>query len=230
MDNEVYELFIEDTKEKSLIARSSKSLRSRTKGKFINKTNNKMNGVITVSSIYDTIMSYSEFQKLSKTEKLKTLYGYQNNGKTRQEIADTWGKKVQAIHDLIYRLSKQTPPPQTNKKSKVTKLKDVKSEISEEILPEVAQEISPCYIKMVRHMDGDEVKEWTLKIIDLIVGTKISVLFDIKKQSKADPSKFAFSVQLVDEYTTEELLEEVTNIAGMLRKDKYQVSFELKEL
>ena len=119
---------------------------------------------------------------------------------------------------------------QTNKKSKVTKLKDVKSEISEEILPEVAQEISPCYIKMVRHMDGDEVKEWTLKIIDLIVGTKISVLFDIKKQSKADPSKFAFSIQLVDEYTTEELLEEVTNIAGMLRKDKYQVSFELKEL
>lgn len=41
------------------------------------------------------------FKKLSKTEKLKTLYGYQNNGKTRQEIADTWGKKVQAIHDLI---------------------------------------------------------------------------------------------------------------------------------
>lgn len=217
IENEAREVFIEDTKAKSLVARSARTRVTKKKDDLSKYKN--MNGVVVVSSLYDTIMPYREFQMLSKADRLKTLEGYERAGKTRQEIAEAWGKKVQAVHDLTYRLKREL-----GKLEKPTPIKEEKS------APVEVNNISPCSIKLIRSMNGDRIKEWVLKIIDIVEGDHLRINLDIKKQSKSDPSRFAFSVQLIDEYTAEELLSEVTNVAGMLGKDQYQVSFELIEL
>jgi hypothetical protein len=229
-DNNAYEVFIEDTKEKGLIARSSRM--RVTKNTYLSPSKlKKLNGVVNVSSLYDTIMSYEEFQGLSKSEKLKTLEGYEQNGKTRQQVAEAWGKKVQSIHDLTYRLKRDPDSKNSSKTNTRGQTKNQTKEVpSVSVVQLPAEHIHPCSIKMIRSMDGNKIKEWILKIIDLVEGEHISVNLDIKKQSKSNPSKFAFSVQLIDEYTTDELLSEVTNIAGMLGNGKYQVSFELNEI
>lgn len=248
-DNDARRIFIEDSKQKKEIGKSARIKATKSKKLVPNKRElNKLNGEVVTMSLYDTIMTYKEFQKLSKKDKLKTLEGYEANGKTRQEIADAWEKKLQAIHDLVYRLKKDlkkgttsNKKTQTNKKAtparKSVATKKVatvaKEETSEELTPTVEQEqFYPFTLSLVRSMNGEQIQDWMLKAIELVdVSKKLLVIFDIKKCSKKSPTKFSFSVQLSDEFTQEQFKEEIVNMVSILNKnDKYLLSFELKEL
>jgi predicted DNA-binding protein YlxM (UPF0122 family) len=243
-DNDARRIFIEDSKQKKEIGKSARIKATKSKKLVPNKRElNKLNGEVVTMSLYDTIMTYKEFQKLSKEDKLKTLEGYEANGKTRQEIADAWEKKLQAIHDLVYRLKKDlekgttsNKKTQTNKKATPAR-KSVatlaKEETSEELTTTVEQEqFYPFTLSLVRSMNGEQIQDWMLKAIELVdVSKKLLVIFDIKKCSKKSPTKFSFSVQLSDEFTQEQFNEEIVNMVSILNKnDKYLLSFELKEL
>jgi hypothetical protein len=233
-EENVRELFFEDTKAKGVVARSSKSKPSKQDNSLhparLGKRSRELSGGVNMSSLYDKVMPYKEFSKLSYSEKLKYLEGYESKGHSREQIATAWGKKVQAIHDMYFRLRKKNKPVEpapTVETPKTIKYVDVSGGEEEE-----ETDFNPFVLKIARSMEGAVISEWILKVVGILdPKNKFKTLLEVKKPSKTNKGKFSFSMRLDDTYDYDSLQSDILDLVGVLaKKEQFLVTLEIKEV
>jgi len=206
-ENSAKKVFLEDLGEKKLINR--KPIITKDKKLPSDKKVKELSGEVLTSNLYDTIMPYKEFTKLDKPSRLRTLETYLSRGKSRKEIADAWGKKVQSIHDTIHRLRKE-----------------LSAEVSEEIAPIKGGDINTFSLSFIKKLTGGMVQDWIVRVVDLLDDSSIQANLEIKKYDKTS----RLSIKLSDKIQSSTLKEELLNIVSILDKDTdYLFSLELKE-
>ena len=224
-------LFFEDSRSKKLVARSAVSSVTRRRDIYSKKYIKSHMGGIKLMSLYDTIMPFVEFQKLDKETKLKYLQGWEENGFSRQDIADAWGKKVQAVHDLNYRLRRELEKSTETTRRTRGRRRSVANQLNTEQFIKPVEQMSPFMIQKIGEFTGTDLEKWIKKVIELIDSSSIlKIYIGVQKISKGT-TKLNFNLELSEELSFDQFETELKNLFSMLNNnDTYTASIEIKEL
>lgn len=226
---DIRNVLYEDTALKSKVARSALTRASRKRNLVSKADIKKYTGGIKLMSIYDTIMPFTEFQKLDRETKIKYLEGWESNGFTRQDIANAWGKKMQGIHDLFYRLKKSID--KANGVEDIVSKRNTRTDESGELVVRDVAIKNPFWIQKVDEFTGDELEKWVPKALELINPAHMLKVYILIKKNTKGISKFNFNLELSDELTLLQLNEQLSTLYSMLcPQDKYSVTLSFKEL
>jgi hypothetical protein len=137
---------------------------------------------------------------------------------SRKDIAKFWGKNIQAIHDLIYKLKKDAAP--TPK---------VVEEIAEEIAPVLKDtEIYPFDLKIVKEISGEHVQDYIVKLVDLFdIESDLIVVLDLKRSGSGF---FNIRIKVNTVMPARQFSDELISNIGLLPKgDTFLMSLCVKE-
>jgi hypothetical protein len=215
-DNNAAKIFLDDTYTKKQIVNSSVRVCS-TKNKQLvpnKKELNKLNGEVKTVNMYDELIPYEEFTKLKKEEKIKILkHWFDKKGVTRQQLATHWGRKTQAIHDMIYRLG-ITDKREDSKPKQQPVIED--------------NSICPFSLYLLRFVESDSLLSWINNALELADKDKLHEFnFSLSKNS----GKMNLNVNVQNTMTCEDFLNEVSDVLAFISGDnRVQVSFSIKEV
>jgi hypothetical protein len=224
-DNNARKIFIDDCQYKKLVAH--RSIKSKKRNDLSQARINKLKGVVVVSNIYDEVMDLKSFKSLHVEEKKKAMKAYLERFSER-EICNKWGRKK----GYLYAIRSRIDPV----RKKVENKQEVV--VAQEIAPQEVTTIEtprnkdPLLISVTKELSGEKIQDFILKFVELLdANNKIKIEFNIRKLL---PSKFAFSIDVNDEFKVNEFINEILDVVQSIPKldmySLYMQAIEIKEL